>query len=123
MLKNRSMLKRLKKDLMLFLLLSGLLFVFPYQVHCQTFLNKYGKIFTCGCNTFGNNSFLHHYGDSLIEIGNGNWRDFTTSYSEFLALKNDGSIWMKGSNEHGQLGLGDFWYNGHLLGCFALNFL
>lgn len=45
--------------------------------------------------------------NSVFKIGNDNdWKSVSVGHGHLLALKNDGSLWVVGDNEFGQLGLG-----------------
>jgi len=72
-----------------------------------------GTLWTCGYNKFGQlgNGTNNNFYSSPVQIGSlTNWSQIFAGYFLTAAIKTDGTLWMWGRNDYGQLGTGDRTY-------------
>ena len=70
-------------------------------------LNSLGRIYVCGNNSFGQLGVIDlSHRSTLTQAGSGNtWVNISAASGNYTsAIKNDGTLWMCGNNQFGQLG-------------------
>ncbi len=79
--------------------------------HHTAAIKEDGSLWVWGTNFSGELGLGYSGGNSLLPVQLGtekNWKHISLGYSHTLALKKDGSQWVWGENEYGQLGTGGF---------------